>query len=177
MSTIEERTRPAKDEYHEFYETYVSKVPDADVVGFLRAQTKEALELFRSVPDDRVDYRYETGKWSVKEVLGHCLDAEWVFTALALRFARGDESPLPGIDQDDYVNGANFADRDYAGMVDELEHLRGANLLLFGSFDEAVLSRRGTASNCAFTVRSKLFIIAGHLQHHLQVLRERYLAS
>lgn len=177
MSTSAALTRPANDEYVAFYETYVGKVPDGNVVGFLRDQRERALDLLRSIPDDRIDYRYAPEKWTVRQVLSHMLDAEWIFTYRALRFARGDTASLPGMDQNVFVDGTNFEMRDYRRMVDEFDHARAANTRLFESFDDAVLMRRGTASNCEFTVRAKLFIIAGHVEHHLHVLRERYLPS
>ena len=169
--------RPAPDEYADFYETYVSKVPDGDVVGFLRAQLDEALALFGDIPAERGDYCYEPGKWSIKQLLGHIVDTEWVFTYRALRFARGDETPLPGIEQNLLVEGGNFASRELADLIAEFRSIRTANLILFDSFDEAILDRRGTASGCSFTVRAQLFITAGHVQHHLGVLRERYLTA
>jgi hypothetical protein len=175
MIATREAHRPSTEDYDAFYETYVSKVPDGDVVGFLRAQMGAALELYRGIPEEKGDFRYAPEKWSTKELIAHVTDAEWVFTYRALRFARGDETPLIGMDQDVFVRGSKLGDRDLAGVVDEFEAVRAANLLLFESFDEEVMCRRGSASGCRFTVRSMLFVIAGHMQHHLGVLRERYL--
>lgn len=169
-------TRPPRpDEYHEFYAGYVSLVPPGDVVETLRSQLTSFVRLFADVPASKVDYRYAPGKWTTKEVIGHMIDTEWIFTYRALRFARGDQAALPGMDQDVFMAGANFGDRDLAGMVDELRHLRSASLALFASFDEAIWDRTGTASGCHFTVRAIAHVIAGHGLHHVGVLKERYL--
>jgi hypothetical protein len=167
--------RPDKSEYFEYYGAYVDQVPDTDVIDFLREQPGEMHDLLRGLPKEKENFRYAEGKWTLKEVLGHIIDTERVFSYRALSFARGDKSPIPGIEQDDWVAGANFADRDLAHLVDEFQHIRQANVRLFGSFDEEILSRSGEASTCRFTVRAILFIVAGHAAHHMKVLRERYL--
>ncbi len=173
--TSTEFRRPAPGDYVEYYETYVSKVTTPDVVGFLHEQRDEALALFAEIPDEKADYRYAEGKWSTKQVLGHVVDAEWAFTGRALWFARNAGSSMPGMDPDDFVRGGNFEARELAGLAAEFGHVRAGNLILFESFDDEILERRGEASGCAFSVRAQLFIIAGHVQHHLGVLRERYL--
>ena len=167
--------RPAEGDYDAWYASYVSAVPEGDVVGFLRRQRGEALALLGSIPAERAGFRYAPGKWSIAEVVGHVIDAEWIFTTRALRIARGDETPLPGFDSDEYAVRAGQAGRSLESLAEELGHLRSANLALFSSFDETALDRRGTASDRPITVRAQLYIIAGHAAHHLDVLRERYL--
>jgi len=169
------RRRPEPTEYNEFYAGYVAVVPEGDILDILGAEGAEALATFEEVSPGKLDYRYEPGKWTAREVVGHILDAEWIFTYRALRFARGDATPLPGMDQDEFMAGANFGERDMASMIAEFRHLRAANRALFGSFGEDVLDRSGTASGCSFTVRGLLYIVAGHAIHHVRVLRERYL--
>jgi hypothetical protein len=169
------RRRPDKTEYAEYYDRYVSQVPDGDVIETMRAQRQAILDLLGGVPPAKADSRYAPGKWTLKEVVGHVLDVEWVFTYRALSFARRDASPLPGIDQEEFVAGANFSARALPEMAQEYHHLRSANILLFDSFDETVLDRGGVASDCRLTVRAILYIIAGHERHHMNVLRERYL--
>lgn len=166
--------RPATDEYNTFYSTYVDKVGDGDILDILRDQLAAILDQLTGIPLERHDYRYAEGKWSVKEMVGHLLDTEWIFTYRALCIARGETQPLPGMDQDDYMAGANFAGRSMSSLLDELNHLRSANLALFASFGEAELDRRGTASGFPISVRALLYIIAGHMKHHLGVLEERY---
>ncbi len=167
--------KPRPGEYADYYGQYIRLVPDGDIVAILRTQIDTTLSLLRGVPDDKWDYRYAPGKWTTKEVVGHLVDAEWIFTNRALRFARGDATPVPGIEQDDYVAGANFAARPPVSMLREFEHLRAANVALFESFTPETLRRTGVASDCSFTVRSILYVIAGHELHHRSVLENRYL--
>jgi hypothetical protein len=167
--------RPLPGEYAEYYGQYIHLVPDGDIVPILRGQIDSTLGLLRGVSDDKWNYRYAPDKWTTREVVGHLVDAEWIFTNRALRFARGDTTPVPGIEQDDYVARANFADRQAAGMLREFQHLRAANVALFESFTPEILLRTGVASECPFTVRSILYVIAGHELHHRSVLENRYL--
>jgi hypothetical protein len=166
---------PGKDEFDDFYAGYVGLVPDRPVLEVLREQLASTRALLSAIPSSKQDFRYAPAKWSIKEVVGHIVDTEWVFTYRALRIARNDKTPLPGMDQDQFMDGANFAKRDLPSLVEELFHLRSANLALFESFDEEILDRAGTASDCPFTVRALLHIIAGHQIHHINVLKERYL--
>lgn len=175
--TVEPKShrRPTTSEYDSFYETYVSKVGDGDVIEILRSTGARAIEIFRDIPADRFDFRYAEGKWSVREVIGHMIDAERVFSYRALCFARGDATPLPGMDQDVFMERAEFGERSPASLIDELTHLRAANVALFESFSEDALDRSGIASDAQVTVRALIYIIAGHMIHHLHVLQERYL--
>ena len=166
--------RPATDEYNAFYATYVDKVGDGDILEILTNQLATALDILTGIPLERHDHRYAEGKWSAKEVVGHLLDTEWIFTYRALCIARGETNPLPGMDQDVYMAGSNFDRRSMTHLLEELRHLRSANLALFASFGDTELDRRGTASGFPITVRALLYIIAGHMEHHLGVLQEKY---
>lgn len=168
--------RPEPSEYAPFYETYVSKVGDGDIIEILRTSGSLAVETFAGVPEDRLDHRYAEGKWSVREVIGHVIDAERVFAYRVLRFARGDQTPLPGMDQEVFMAGADFGRRSLRSLVDEFRHLRAANVALFASFSGVELARGGVASEMGVTVRALVYIIAGHAIHHLGVLEQRYLA-
>ncbi len=166
--------RPGTDEYHEHYEGYVRLVPEGDLLGHLARQREEVLAFLAAIPEEKGDYRYAPGKWSVKEVVGHVLDTEWLFAFRALHFARSDPAPLPGVDQDATMAAAEFGSSSLADLRAQFGHLRSAVLLLFGGFSEEVSRRRGTASGRLFTVRAAAHILAGHVTHHLAVLRERY---
>lgn len=166
---------PLPGEYNEFYQGYIDQVPDGEIVDVLRSQQHRMKDLLSSVPESRIDYRYAEGKWSAKEVVGHVVDAEWIFTYRALRMARNDSTPLAGMDQNEVMEGANFDDRTLQSLMDEFDHLRSASIVLFSSFDEKIRSRSGTASGYSFTVRALMYIIAGHAEHHMRVLNERYL--
>lgn len=166
--------RPTPDEYNEFYAGYINAVPAGDISQILLAQKEQVLSWIDQATDDGADYRYEPGKWSAKEVIGHMIDTEWIFSYRALRFARGDQSPLPGMDQNVFMAGANFADRSLHDLRAEFSGLRAASFQLVSSFSEEILNRTGVASGFTFSVRAMSWIIAGHCQHHLNILKERY---
>ena len=166
--------RPDASEYAEYYGRYVDRVPRGDVAEILADQLAGTLDLFAGVDEARAAQRYEPGKWSVKQVLGHMIDTERAFGFRALAFARGERAPIPGMEQDDYVAAAKLDARPLANLLAEYEGLRRADIALFWSFDEEESLRRGTASEVEFSVRSIPFIIAGHELHHSAVLRERY---
>jgi len=167
--------RPDATEYAPYYEKYVSLVPAGDVVETLETQLVETLALLRGLSEERAGSRYEPGKWSVKELVGHLIDSERVFAYRALRFARGDRTPLPGFEQDDYVRGGNFDARPLAELAGEFESVRRATVALLRGLDAEAWQRRGTANESEASVRALAHIIAGHELHHRDVLRTRYL--
>lgn len=167
--------RPSSDEYAPYYNTYVQLVPKGDVLAILETQLRETLALLRGLSDAQAAFSYADGKWSVKEVIGHIIDTERVFAYRGLCFARGDSTPLPGFEQDDYVLGAEFNARSVESMAGEFEHMRHSNIYLFSTWSEAVQLRRGTANGNAVTARAIPFILAGHERHHLNIIRDRYI--
>ena len=167
--------RPEKSEYPIYCEGYVSRVPDGDIVGTLGKQLDETLALIHGIPETRGGFRYAEGKWSIKELIGHVIDSERVFAYRALRFGRGDATPLSGFEQDDFVRGADFDKRSLSDLASEYEHVRRATISLFANLDEAAWNRRGAANNNEVSVRGLAFIVAGHERHHIEILRTRYL--
>jgi hypothetical protein len=166
--------RPEPTEYAEFYANYVSKVPGTDAVSVLESQRLQMVQLFAGRSERDGSFRYAPDKWTVKEVLGHITDTERIFTYRALRIARGDQTPLPGFEQDDFVKNGGFGERTLAGLADEFAMVRAASLSLFRSFPQEAWSRRGVASQKEVTVRALAFITAGHQIHHRLILEERY---
>ena len=166
--------RPQADEFAPFYDTYVSKVPDAPIFDTLRSQVEETRALFSEVTEEAGAMRYAAGKWSVKEVLGHVIDVERIFATRGLAFARRDPIARPGMDQDEYVAAANFDARTVASLIDEFTGLRRATVALFEDMPEEVSRQHGIASDCEFSVRAIVYILAGHERHHIDVLRDRY---
>jgi hypothetical protein len=166
--------RPEATEYAEYYANYIAKVPGSDVLSVLESQRLQMLQLFAGRSERDGSFRYAPGKWSVKEVLGHITDAERIFTYRALRFARGDQTPLPGFEQDDFVKNGAFGERTLASLAEEFGLVRSASVALFRSFAEAAWSRRGVASEKEVTVRALAFMTAGHQMHHRIILEERY---
>ena len=169
--------RPREDEYLPYYETYISKVPDGDILEILTGQLDETQKLLRSIPEDRGGYRYSPEKWSIREVIGHLIDSERVFAYRALRFARGDVNPLAGFDQDEYVRASGSDRRTIADLASELEYVRRSTIAMLRSFEDAAAERRGKANNAEVSVRALAWIIAGHERHHLGILKERYLSA
>jgi len=168
--------RPATTEYAPYYQTYIKKVPDGDIIQILAQQMEETRALLKSLPPGKADFRYAPGKWSIKEVVGHIVDTERVFAYRALCFSRNDKTPLPSFEQNDYVANANFDQRTLEDITEEFSLVRQANIILFSSFDEEVEGRKGIASGVEFTVRAIPYIIAGHELHHRGILEERYLS-
>jgi hypothetical protein len=167
--------RPASDEYAPYYGRYVERVPEGDLGETLEAQLAETQALIRSIPERRGTTRYAPGKWSIKGVLGHVIDTERIMSYRALRIGRGDATPLPGYEQNDYVPIGGFDERTLQDLSGELASVRQATLHLFRHFDAAALARRGTASGHPVTARALAYIIAGHERHHVAVLRDKYL--
>ncbi len=168
-------TRPAADEYAPYYGTYVGRVADGDIVQTLASQVDGTLALLRSIPESRAGHRYAQGKWSIRELVGHVCDTERIFAYRALRFARGDQTPLPGYDENEFVANSRLDQRTLGSLVAEFEVVRrGTRVLLDNLFaDEWV--RRGNANGKEMTVRAMAWIIAGHELHHMGILKERYL--
>lgn len=169
--------RPGENEYAPFYAGYIQRVPDGDVFEILAHQSDTLRTLLDTFPAGQADFRPGPAEWSVKEVVGHINDTERVFAYRALRISRGDQTPLPGFEQDDYVRAANFGDRHLSDLLEEFDLLRRANLLSFKELSEEASQRQGTASGFSVSVRALLYMMAGHVEHHMESLRQDYLAK
>lgn len=167
--------RPGSDEYLPYYASYVALVGDGDVVALLESQIRDTVSLLRSIPDSRGSFRYAPGKWSINEVVGHLIDAERIFAIRALRFSRGDKTPLPGFEQDDYVAAGKFGDYPLSELASELETVRKATCFLFRHMSDEATARRGAANGAEVSVRALAYIAAGHELHHRTMIREKYL--
>lgn len=167
--------RPEASEYSPYYERYVSLVPHGDILKVLEDQSHTTLGLLRGISETKAASRYAPGKWSIKEVVGHIIDTERIFAYRALRFARGDRTPLPGFEQDDYVRHSSFDDCKLSDLAREFEYVRQGNLCLFRHLDGEAWQRGGVASNAEVSVCALAYIIAGHELHHLAILKTRYL--
>jgi uncharacterized damage-inducible protein DinB len=167
--------RPTSEEFAPYYGKYVALVPndDMDVVHHLGDQHHETVDALRKAKS-KGDFAYAPGKWTVKQTIGHICDAERIFAYRALRFARGDETALPGFEQDGYVATGNFNSLSMDDLLEELWSVRAATLSFAKHLPKEALSRRGNASGNPVSVRALLYIIAGHERHHMSILRERY---
>jgi DinB superfamily len=173
-STTAISARPQPGEYVPYYEKYVSLVPDQDILATLEKQLTETVRLLSARLEDKGDLRYAPGKWSVKEVLGHVIDTERIFSYRALRIARNDKTPIEGYEQDDYVKNAPFGKYSLAALIEEFTSVREATLSLFRGLDEPAWVRRGVANNSEVSVRAIAYIVAGHELHHRRILQEKY---
>lgn len=164
------------DEYGQFYANYLAQVSDEyNLVEELEISVHRLVKFVREIPMDKFDYRYAEGKWTIKDILLHLIDAERIFAYRALRFARNDKTELPGFEENSYVDEANANKRSIQDLLTELLVVRQASLSLFKSFSEEQLLRKGIASNHPISVRALGFIIVGHQNHHQRVFEERYL--
>jgi uncharacterized damage-inducible protein DinB len=160
-----------------FYKNYIKQVEETDLIQALRISGNRMSEIAHGIPDSKADYRYADGKWSVRELLCHMIDAERIFAYRALRFARNDKTPLAGFEENDYAPQANAEGRSLKKIADEMARLRASTIDLFEGFTPEMLSRKGTSNKNELSVIGLGFIIAGHETHHRHVLVERYLAD
>lgn len=167
--------RPGSDEYAAYYADYIGRVPDGDIQAILSDQLDELAGLLGGLTDAQGDFRFAAGEWTIKEVVGHLVDAERAFGYRAFAFARNESAALPGFEQDDYVREGNFGARTLADLLEELALLRRANLLAFRYLTAETSRRRGVASGMAISVRALLAILAGHIIYHQEDLRGKYL--
>jgi len=167
--------RPTGEEYFEFYQTYVGKIPEGDVVAFLEDQARRLAETFAKVPEANAGYAYAPGKWSLRKLLGHITDAERVFSYRALTIGRGDRTSLPGFDENAWAEHSNADRLPLAQLVEEFLTTRDASVALYRGFDPEQTLLRGTASGHTVSVRALAWITAGHAEHHLQMVLDRYL--
>lgn len=168
-------TRPEKSEYFHYYETYVSLVNETDIVAAFKSQLDELSELFDSISEEKSDFAYAQGKWTIKELVGHLIDGERMFGYRALRISRGDETPIEGFEQDIYTENAPFNSYKFSDLAEELKLVRKSNVLFFKHLKETDWSRMGTASGNPVSVRALAYIMVGHVRHHTNILRDRYL--
>src|SRR5258706_10458092 len=169
--------RPQAGEYAPYYDRYISLVEGEDILNALDQQRRETMLLLSGRDEEDGDFRYASGKWSAKEVLGHVCDTERIFAYRALRFSRADATPIEGYEQDDYVRNGPFAQRPLADLVEDFIAVRRATLSLLRNLDEAAWSRRGIAIKNEASVRGLAYIIAGHELHHRRILEEKYFTN
>ncbi len=165
---------PNTDEYGTFYGSYIQRLQGRNVLQVLEAQLLEVPRRMQSLSEPQWVHRYAEGKWSIKEVLGHITDTERIMSARALRISRGDTIPLPGFDENPYVQHAQFDRLSPFQLLDSFKTVRASTLSLRYSLADETADWWGEASGLGLTVRAQFAIIAGHTQHHLQILTARY---
>ncbi len=162
-------------EYGDFYSAYIESLQNVDLIEELEISVHRLVRFVQEVPMDKYDYRYAEGKWTIKDILQHLIDCERVFSYRALRFARNDDTALPGFEENDYAVEAAGHQRSIQQLLTELAVVRQSTLYLFKSFSNEQLMRSGIASGSPMSVRAVGFIIIGHQNHHQRIFAERYL--
>lgn len=165
---------PLDTEYAPYYSNYIGHVTEEEILPVLRSQLDALDVLLGRVTPDRETFRYAEGKWSIREIVGHLIDAERVFGYRAFCIARGDQNNLPGFDQNDYMLTAPYDRIDLEDLLSEFRLVRLSNIAMLRTLDEESWLRMGTANDNRVSVRALAFIMAGHVRHHMGVLHERY---
>ncbi len=164
------------EEFAGHFATYINQVSNEyTLTEELEISVHRLIKFVQNIPMDKFDYRYAEGKWTIKDIIQHLIDAERIFAYRALRFARNDKTALPGFDENDYVDAVQAYNRSLQDLLTELAIVRQATLALYKSFTNEELLRIGTASNNPMSVRALGFTIIGHQNHHQRVFQERYL--
>jgi hypothetical protein len=168
-------TRPVESEYAPDYHGYIARVAEGNIIEILGHQIENTVPLLHGLSEEQGETRYAPEKWSIKEVVGHLIDSERVFGYRAMRFARNDQTPLSGFEQNDYVREAAFDEQSLSDLASEFEHVRRATLHLLRGLKAEAWDRRGEANGNPVSVRALAYIIAGHELHHMNIVRTKYL--
>lgn len=167
--------KPALGEYAPYYQTYVEKVPDGDFLYNLRSIHHDTQELIAGLDEAKGNYRYAEGKWTIKEVLMHLMDTEQIMAYRALTIARGDQTEIPGFDQNAYAETVDVSKRSLSSMAEEFAITRDMSHVMFKNFDANLFTNVGIANGNKVSVRALAHIIIGHELHHIGVLKAKYL--
>lgn len=167
--------RPEKTEYIEDYEDYVSLVEETDIVSAMQKQLTEIENLFASIPEEKGEFAYATGKMTIKELLGHLIVGERIFSYRALRISCGDQTPLAGFDQDLFIANGNFNSISLADLIKEFSNLCQANIIFFQNLSDEAWARTGTTNDNPVSVRALAYNMVNHVRHHINSLRSHYL--
>ena len=168
--------RPEIGEFDPYYNTYISLIDGDNALQVLESQSDRLRSVLGNIDEDRGTYAYGEGKWTIKELLSHIIDGERIFAYRVLRISRGDQTPIEGFEQDGYIENSNANNRTFSDLLEEFHLSRHANMLMLKSMTAEAGSRLGTASEKAVSVRALVYIMAGHVEHHIGILRDRYLA-
>lgn len=167
-------TRPQPSEHAPYFSKYIDLVPAGDIAATLAAQTTKLAPFWQGISEAQ-SLRHPPGKWNIKQVLNHLIDTERIFSYRALRIGRGDQTPLPGFEQDDFEATAESSNRSWASLLDEYGAVRRSTLALFANLPAEAWTRQGTASNNSMSAQAAAFAIAGHELHHVNLLKTNYL--
>lgn len=167
--------KPNPNDYAPYFQQYIDLILNENIIEFLENQLSDAVSFYDRLNESEIDYRYAPGKWSIKEVLIHIIDTERIFNYRALRFARKDKTPLPGFEQDDYINNTDWINYPIKSLIEEYELVRKHTIALFNNMTEEMYNQSGISNEMNLSVRAIPFIIAGHEGHHLKIINTKYL--
>ena len=169
---------PAPDEYASFYADYIERSQQKeDVIEALPQQLDDIKSALGHLTDEQARFKFGPAEWSIKEVIGHLIDGERVFSYRLLRISRNDQTPLPGFEQEDYVHAAKFDNYALTDLIHEFEFLRRANILAINNMSDESTLYRGTASGATVSARALIYIMVGHVDHHMESLHKKYLSA
>ncbi len=168
-------SKPQPGEYAPYAEGYIAKVPNGPILEILEYLRDSTYSFFSRMTAEQADYTYQEGKWTIKQNLAHIIDTERVFSFRAFCFSRGEQQPLPGFDQDDYMAHADLEGRTIQDLAHEFKAVRDSSLYVYRSLTDEQARAIGIASNHPVSVRALVYMTAGHELHHLDILKERYI--
>ena len=169
--------RPLPESYPDYYQNYVELVPAEHPTEALAWQADSIENFFKNIPESKSDYAYQPGKWTLKELLQHVIDTERIFAYRALCIARKEKQTLPGFSETEYATASNSTHRSWPQLVNEMIALRRSTQYLIESFTDEMLNQSGISNGKPITVNAICFIIIGHVAHHINIVKERYLAE
>lgn len=168
-------TRPAEQEHDPAFSRYIFRVPEGNLIQLFESQTQKTRRFFENMSEERANYSYAPGKWSLKEVLGHVMDFERVFAYRTLCIARGEDQPLPGYDENNYARLAAYDRIPLPKALEQYNHLRASTIALLEQIPDDAWARTGTVNAKTISLRALAYIMPGHELHHMNVIAERYL--
>lgn len=163
------------EEYNPYYGIFIDKSESENIVQGLQQGKKKFIDFVNTIPNEKLTYAYEEDKWTIAEVIQHIIDTERIFSYRALRFARKDQTPLIGFDQDAYVPNSNANTFSIEDLIEDFESVRNSSITLYKRFTSEMLNQIGEASGSPMSTRAAGYILSGHQNHHVEVIKERYL--
>ena len=167
--------RPIEGSFQPYTSVYISKVKEDNVADAFKNQHQLITDFFENIPESKATYAYAPGKWTLKELLQHMIDTERIFAYRAVCIARKETQNLPGFDENEYVQNSHANTRNWKSLLEELKLVRQSTEILFSSFSEETLQQTGIANNNSIALNTIVFIAVGHIYHHVEIIKERYL--
>ncbi len=167
--------RPQKQDYIPYFEYYINLIPENDIITALKTNHQTVLDFIEDIPRQKLNYFYDEGKWTVKQVINHIIDTERILSYRALRFSRGDNQKVLAFDENLYAANANLTNTNAQMLADEFDSVRLSNILFFRQLSEKELLLKGQMASGEVNVLALGYMLCGHAQHHINIIKERYL--